>query len=552
MEAGTSERGTIFILALLFILAGIGVVLAVEMAGSTHGAQRDRVSDRALAQAREALVAYAADRAINAEVGPGYLPCPDLDNDGWAESTCGSQSGESGQAERLGRLPWKTLGLADLRDGHGERLWYAVSSKYKGLLNCGVSRACVDMTPDAALGTITVRDAAGALLNDGTIAEPYRANDGGALAVVIAPGPPLARASGEAGAGSIEQERACAPGDCDAAGRCVAEPPQRAAPCNPVNYLDRAPGARYAHEDNAGFRDRNDAAGRAANRDGFIHGPVVLADGRLAVNDRLTVIGYRDVMPRIMRRVALEVAHCLRYYAARPENGGRYPWPTPACAQADPDAADAWRDQRDVFFGRIPDAPFASTAAAGRLGRWWRSEARAPENLGELPTRDNACRIAVPPADAGPQRNSPPGTPAAEGLTAGSAAPAWWTAWKPFVFYALARDFAPAAAAALSCTLPDSCLEVVEPSGRVTATGKHFAILVAGAPVVRDGFVQSRAGANVAHPGEWLEETNAALEGAGGCPGRGPRFPCEGLGACNRVTAAAASRSFNDVVVVFP
>jgi hypothetical protein len=33
-----------------------------------------------------------------------------------------------GQAERLGRLPWKTLGLPDLRDGDGERLWYAVSS----------------------------------------------------------------------------------------------------------------------------------------------------------------------------------------------------------------------------------------------------------------------------------------------------------------------------------------------------------------------------------------------------------------------------------------
>ena len=134
------------------------MVLAVELAGS-GGAQRDRVSDRALAQAREALLAYAADRPINAAVGPGYLPCPDLDDDGWAEATCGSQNGDSGQADRLGRLPWKTLGVPDLRDGYGERLWYAVSSKYKGLLNCAVSRACLDMTPDAALGTITVRDA---------------------------------------------------------------------------------------------------------------------------------------------------------------------------------------------------------------------------------------------------------------------------------------------------------------------------------------------------------------------------------------------------------
>ena len=30
----------------------------------------------------------------------------------------------------LGRLPWRTLGLPDPRDGSGERLWYAVSRDY--------------------------------------------------------------------------------------------------------------------------------------------------------------------------------------------------------------------------------------------------------------------------------------------------------------------------------------------------------------------------------------------------------------------------------------
>ena len=135
------QRGTLFLLAMLLALASIGVVIAMDLAAASGSARRDRLSDAALAQAREALIAYAVDRPINAVVGPGYLPCPDLDDDGWAESTCGSMSGDSGQEQRLGRLPWKTLGLPDLRDGYGERLWYAVSSKYKGLLNCGVSRA---------------------------------------------------------------------------------------------------------------------------------------------------------------------------------------------------------------------------------------------------------------------------------------------------------------------------------------------------------------------------------------------------------------------------
>jgi type II secretory pathway pseudopilin PulG len=127
----------IAMVAIALILVSVGT-LALSSSGA---AGRERASDRALAQAREALIAYAADRPIDVHVGPGYLPCPDLDDDGWAEATCGSLTGHLGQAERLGRLPWKTLGLPDLRDGHGERLWYAVSSRHKGLLNCAASRA---------------------------------------------------------------------------------------------------------------------------------------------------------------------------------------------------------------------------------------------------------------------------------------------------------------------------------------------------------------------------------------------------------------------------
>jgi hypothetical protein len=476
-------------------------------------------------------------------VGPGYLPCPDLDDDGWAEPTCGSQNGESGQSERLGRLPWKTLGLADLRDGHGERLWYAVSSKYKGLLNCGVSRACLDMTPDIALGTISVRDRAGTLLHDGTIAEAYRAEAGGAVAVVIAAGPPIRRASRD-GDGA-EQLRACAPGDCDAHGRCLGDPPQRTPHCDPANFLDNAPGARYGDEDNADFVDRNDAAGRPRNANGFIHGPVVLADGRIAVNDRLAAITYRDVMPRIMARVALELAHCLRYYAARPENAGRYPWPTPACLQA----GNTWTGERGVLFGRVPDTPFAGAGDTGMLDRWWRAEARTPEGLGELPTANDACRIAIAPADEAPRRGVPPGTPAQEGHTAGRDANAWWSAWKPHVFYVLARGFSPGAAAA-SCE-SGACLEVAELSGRTLGAPREFALLVAGAPLVRDGFVQSRAGAGISEVRQWLEESNAQLEGAAGCP-RAPGFPCEGRGSCSRITMSPRTPGFNDVVVAIP
>jgi hypothetical protein len=36
-------------------------------------------------------------------------------------------------------LPWRTLGLPDLRDGNGERLWYAVSSEFARNPSCGAA-----------------------------------------------------------------------------------------------------------------------------------------------------------------------------------------------------------------------------------------------------------------------------------------------------------------------------------------------------------------------------------------------------------------------------
>ncbi|HEX3061317.1 MAG TPA: hypothetical protein VHP55_01555 [Usitatibacter sp.] len=539
MRSPSRQRGALLLLALVLALAAIACVVAMDLAAAAGSARRERVSEAALTQARDALIAYAVDRPINAVVGPGYLPCPDLDNDGWAEPTCGSLSGDTGQEQRLGRLPWKTLGLPDLRDGYGERLWYAVSSKYKGLLNCGASHGCLDMSPDAALGTITVRDASGVVLHDGTVAESYRANQGGAIAVVFAPGAPVSRADG------TPQARECAPGDCDGAGRCVAAPPQRAATCDPSNYLDKAADARFSYEDNADFVDRNDAAGRPRNDNGFIAGPVMLPSGRLGVNDRLTAISYRDLMPRLMERVAREVASCLAFYASRPENAGRLPWPTPACRQASGD----WDGRAGVHFGRVPDTPFAAMQASGRLGRWWRTSGAGA--LGELPNAASACRIAVAPDDPGPIRTSAPGIPADEASTAGLAAGSWWNAWKPSVFYALAPAY-DADSGAASCDA-GTCIDVVDPAGRATASRKRFAVLVAGPALAVDGFLQSRGAGAISSPAMWLEESNAHLEGAAGCEGTTPpTFPCEGTGSCNRVTAGAPGAAFNDVVIASP
>ena len=397
------ERGAIALVAAVFIMAVLASAAAIAMGVRATEARRLHITERALAHAKEALIAYAAERPITVAVGPGYLPCPDTDDDGWAESTCGSLSGHLGQAERLGRLPWKTLGLADLRDGHGERLWYAVSTRHKGLLNCAASRECRDLTPATGLGTITVRDARGAVVHDGTSDDPARAADGGAIAVVIAPGPALVRLDGRA------QRRDCTAGDCR----------------DPANYLDVAP-ASAGGEDNAAFRDRSDV--REGNGDGFIHGPIAAPDGTVAVNDRLAVIGYGDLMPRLQARVALEAARCLGRVAPLPR-------PVEACGTSD-------------YLGRI-DAEFD----------------------------DPACNLAAHE-------------------------PAWWTAWRPFVLYALA---------------PAGGLDVVDEGGRTLASARRFAVV--------------------------------AGTSAGDCaPGNAQCGPA----GCTRVSRSARGRDRNDAVASMP
>lgn len=522
MPTPSRERGAILAFLAAVLAIAIAALFTTAIARSATGPRRHAVSDQALATARAALVAYATARPVGEIVGPGYLPCPDLDDDGWAESTCGSMSGETGQWQRLGRLPWKTLGLPDLRDAFGERLWYAVSSKHKGLLNCTVSPECLDMSPESALGTITVRDATGTVIHDGTSASPYDPGSGGAVAVIIAPGPPLARWNG-VGSPPRLQVRTCEGGRCSETGRCLSEPPTLTPKCDPANYLDRSPGPAYADEDNARFVDRNDAAGRMANRDGFIQGPVVGPDGTTWVNDRLAAVSYDDLMPRVMRRVGEEVASCLQQYADHPGHAGRVPWAAPLCRGGEADARLRGADASGVRFGRIPDTPFEATAgdSKGSLSPQWRPGAPG-------------CRIAD-----------------AAGRTAGLASPSWWNSWKRHVFYAIAEPATPGAGPATPCDA-SSCLVAGE-----SASGQRFAVVVAGPPLSRDEGRQSRSGFAGLDVRQWLEEPNAELRrlnpnpAAAECPADPSYPPGPGSGVYNRL-ASGQGRLANDLVVIPP
>lgn len=126
MRGGRESGQTLFVLLVLIIAIAIGFVFDYSRP-TALAIEHDKQTAAALAQAKAALIGYAASDANR----PGELPCPDVNNDG--QLTLGIDfTGGAGSpcVNLLGRLPWKTLGLPDLRDGSGERLWYTLSDNF--------------------------------------------------------------------------------------------------------------------------------------------------------------------------------------------------------------------------------------------------------------------------------------------------------------------------------------------------------------------------------------------------------------------------------------
>ncbi len=127
LPAGRARQGGQVALIVVVILAfGIAALAYTLVTPSKVAVENDRRTAEALEQARQALIGYAAGIVYSGATDrPGNLPCPDTSGFGNQDASCNSAG------LRIGRLPWKTLGLPDLRDGHGEPLWYAVSDTYK-------------------------------------------------------------------------------------------------------------------------------------------------------------------------------------------------------------------------------------------------------------------------------------------------------------------------------------------------------------------------------------------------------------------------------------
>jgi hypothetical protein len=270
-RARRQQRGFILIVLVIVVAGAAAFVLHFVNAASWR-ADRHQVTHRALLKAKEALVA----RAVTDDNRPGSLPCPDTDNDGQAELFAGNAC-----PSYVGRLPWQTLGLPDLRDGSGERLWYVLSPSHR-------DHPAAEPINSNTAGLLNILGG-----------EPAA----GLLAVVISPGHALMRA----GAAAVQNR------DCSVPANCL----------NAINYLDVSGAV-----DNA---DADMNLARVTESETF--------------NDRLMAVSADDVMPLVEKRTGREFAQKLRDHfdawqsaanVTPASRKGFYPW---AAAFNDPSTA---------------------------------------------------------------------------------------------------------------------------------------------------------------------------------------------------------------------
>lgn len=159
-----ARGAALIMMVILMTMAMIGYL--VQRGHGYRGLIEERQSQRALNEAHDALLGWAIRQSRF-----GEFPCPDLDDNGVAQSTCPATHNTV-----VGRLPWKSLNMPANRDGGDNRLWYALSEDFSN--NSSIT---LDQSHNGQLD-----------LDGATV-----------LAVVIAPGRPLngqtSRPSNQAG-----------------------------------------------------------------------------------------------------------------------------------------------------------------------------------------------------------------------------------------------------------------------------------------------------------------------------------------------------------------
>lgn len=150
-----AQQGIILIgLMVVLVLAAGATILQQANRSNAMAIEREAKTMAALLAARDALLA----RSVLDQNRPGSLPCPDTNDDGIADLAYPNCTAYSG------RLPWRTLDLADQRDGSGERLWYVLSPAFNDGNTAINSTTAATLTLDGQGGVVAMIIAPGGAL----------------------------------------------------------------------------------------------------------------------------------------------------------------------------------------------------------------------------------------------------------------------------------------------------------------------------------------------------------------------------------------------------
>ena len=119
------QTGVSLLIVFVVLIFGASSYLLLSFDLNKRELEKNQKTMQALNEAKLAIIGWSVKHK-----NPGTLPCPEdvtlvgTFNEGNSRSTCN-------EVNPIGRLPWKTLGIGDIRDGNGDKLWYAISSGFR-------------------------------------------------------------------------------------------------------------------------------------------------------------------------------------------------------------------------------------------------------------------------------------------------------------------------------------------------------------------------------------------------------------------------------------
>jgi len=285
------QAGAALIVMMAILVIGMTsfMVGALNTAALNDATTQQHRNAAVLAEAKAALIGYVVREVLDvSENIPGRLPCPEspsdagTPNEGRAGSACSPNFPTN---KSIGRLPWRTLGVAKLVDSASEPLWYAVSPGW------------VLSTPNPA-----------PVINAGSVGELNVDGVGDVVAIIIAPGRPL----------TLDPTAA-----------------QIAQGCQP-RAQTRADRSHVAAGGNPDYRNYVECQNASSPIDGTFGSAVADNATHLVINDQLVAITSRELLNAMQgalaERVQRTVAPLLREYSSLWPGGAFLPFAAPFVA----------------------------------------------------------------------------------------------------------------------------------------------------------------------------------------------------------------------------